>query len=332
MQVSQLDVHDDDLLRRYWQVGRDGDAFGRPYAAFGSMSDMIMQLRDDSPAREVTGFVATDDTVVVGGSPLVCPRLDNQHLAYAEPIVRPQSRNRGVGTAILTAIVAAMRERGRDTLIIEAHKPLDEETSAGWSFLSHRGFKPGILDVHRVLDLPVPADRLDELGAAAAPFHPEYQLVTWQGVVPAEFVQGVCSLQGAFNSEAPMGELDLEPEVWTEKRLRDKEERLLAMGRVETATVALAPDGTVAALTEMMITESGRGSVFQGGTLVLRPYRGHRLGIATKVASLRRFQSSFPDARMVHSWNAEENGPMVAINDALGFRAVEHLAEMQLKL
>ncbi len=54
--------------------------------------------------------------------------------------------------------------------------------------------------------------------------------------------------------------------------------------------------------------------------------------IATKVADLKRFQSSFPDAPMVHSWNAEENGPMVAIDDALGFRAVEHLAEMQLKL
>ncbi len=50
------------------------------------------------------------------------------------------------------------------------------------------------------------------------------------------------------------------------------------------------------------------------------------------MADLRRFQSNFPAARMVHSWNAEENGPMVAIDDALGFRAVEHLAEMQLKL
>ncbi len=29
-------------------------------------------------------------------------------------------------------------------------------------------------------------------------------------------------------------------------------------------------------------------------------------------------RSIFPGVRMVHSWNAEENGPMVAINDALG--------------
>jgi RimJ/RimL family protein N-acetyltransferase len=36
--------------------------------------------------------------------------------------------------------------------------------------------------------------------------------------------------------------------------------------------------------------------------------------------------------REVHSSYDEENGPMVAINDKLGFRPVEYLVEMQLKL
>lgn len=104
------------------------------------------------------------------------------------------------------------------------------------------------------------------------------------------------------------------------------------MGRTETTTVAVGPDGDVVALTELMVTEHGRGAVFQGGTLVLPAHRGHRLGIATKVANLRRFQETFPYAQLVHSWNAEDNGPMVDINDALGFRPVEYLAEMQRKL
>jgi len=51
-----------------------------------------------------------------------------------------------------------------------------------------------------------------------------------------------------------------------------------------------------------------------------------------KLANLRRFSQENPECRAVHSWNAEENGPMVAINDALGFRPVERLAELQLKL
>jgi hypothetical protein len=34
----------------------------------------------------------------------------------------------------------------------------------------------------------------------------------------------------------------------------------------------------------------------------------------------------------VHTWNAEVNTHMVAVNDALGFRPVEYLAEFQRRL
>jgi GNAT superfamily N-acetyltransferase len=332
VKVQPLDVHDDRILRSYWQVLRDADAFGRPYAAFGPYDDMAMQLREDSRTREVVGFVALDGDQVLGGSNLVCPLLDNRHLAFAEPMVHPDFRNRGIGTAILERILEATRDRQRTTLIIEAAKPLDQATSPAWSFLRHRGFTPGILDLHRVLELPVNEARLDELAASAAPHHRDYRLVTWQNRTPEEWVRGVCHLQEAFNSEAPSGELEVEPEVWDEERLRDNEGRLHAMGRTETTTVAVGPEGEVVALTEMLVTEHGRGAVFQSGTLVLPAHRGHRLGIAIKVANLRRFQETFPEAQLVHSWNAEENGLMVDINDALGFRPVEYLAEMQRRL
>ena len=54
--------------------------------------------------------------------------------------------------------------------------------------------------------------------------------------------------------------------------------------------------------------------------------------MATKVANLKRLQDRLPDARVIHSWNAEENDHMVAINDQLGFRPVEYLSEMQRRL
>ena len=67
----------------------------------------------------------------------------------------------------------------------------------------------------------------------------------------------------------------------------------------------------------------------QGGTLVLEEHRGHRLGMAIKLANLRRYRCGSPTSRTVHSWNADTNAPMIAINEALGFRAVERLLEMQ---
>ncbi len=284
-----------------------------------------------NPTRELTGFVAFEGNTLIGGSNLAFPLLDNQHLAYAEPLVRPGFRRRGVGTKLLNAVIETMRARRRTTLIIEAHKPLDSESSPGWSFLRHHGFTPGILALHRVLDLPASAEHLEELGKAVEPHHRDYRLVTWQDRAPDEWVPGVCEIQSAFN-EAPSGELELEAEVWDEERLRGGEERRRALGRSETSTIAVSSEGRVVALTEMMITDHRKGAVFQGGTLVLPEARGHRLGMAIKVANLRRFQGTTQKATLVHSWNAEENGPMVRINDALGFRPVEHLAEMQLKL
>ena len=52
---------------------------------------------------------------------------------------------------------------------------------------------------------------------------------------------------------------------------------------------------------------------------MLREHRGHRLGALVKVANLERLLAEAPDARRVHTWNADENTHMNAINDAMGF-------------
>jgi len=62
-------------------------------------------------------------------------------------------------------------------------------------------------------------------------------------------------LQEAFNDEAPSGDLDIEAEVWDEERVRNSEERARVQGRRQSVTAALAPDGSMVALTEMMTTE-----------------------------------------------------------------------------
>jgi RimJ/RimL family protein N-acetyltransferase len=58
----------------------------------------------------------------------------------------------------------------------------------------------------------------------------------------------------------------------------------------------------------------------QGATLVLREHRGHRLGARVKVAVLRELAATLPQVRRISTYNAESNRPMVAVNEALGFR------------
>lgn len=333
MQVREIDVHDDQQVKAWWETARDADAHGREYAAFWSLRAAMVAFRTENNSTEQHQTAVFDDGEIVGVNQLSYPLLDNTHLAYVAPYVAVEHRRRGIGTALLEAAVDEARQAGRTTVVSEAHLPLTEgEESPGSAFLSHHGFQKAIVDVHRVLDLPVAASRLEELMAASAPHHQDYRLVTWEDAVPDEYLASYCDLQVGFNTAAPMGDLEIEDEVWDEARVREMEERFRRQGRHETVTAAIAPDGTIVGDTEMMATDEQPHLAMQGGTLVLKGHRGHRLGIALKAANLVHFQTRFPDARVVHSWNAEENGPMVAINDTLGFRPVERLAEMQLKL
>ena len=51
-----------------------------------------------------------------------------------------------------------------------------------------------------------------------------------------------------------------------------------------------------------------------------REHRGHRLGVAVKVANLRLLQRERPDITRLTTYNAEVNSHMIGVNEALGFR------------
>jgi GNAT superfamily N-acetyltransferase len=328
MDVAEIDVHDDDLVRRFWEAGKEADEYERPYATFWPLLSATVAFRAADNSMEQHPLAAIDDGQILGSNQVILPVLDNTHIAYMEILVRPGARGRGVGSALLDAGLQLARTKSRSTVIIEVTMPLAGR-SEGRDFLERRGFTTGIVERHRVLDLPLDQGRLDALAASAAPHHDGYRLETVGDVVPDEYMEGYCALQSAFNDEAPLGDLDVEPEAWDADRVRQTEARFRAQGRHVSSTVAFAPDGSMVALTELVTSESQPEIGLQSGSLVLPEHRGHRLGLASKVVNLRRFQELFPSVRVIHSWNAEENGPMVAINDTLGFRAVERLAEMQ---
>ena len=98
-------------------------------------------------------------------------------------------------------------------------------------------------------------------------------------------------------------------------------------------TVALDGDGNVVAYTDIVVARHDPDFCFQWGTLVDRPHRGHRLGLAVKVANLQALQASHTaDGRRLVTWNAEVNDHMIAINERLGFRKTARGGELQKKI
>ena len=53
---------------------------------------------------------------------------------------------------------------------------------------------------------------------------------------------------------------------------------------------------------------------------VVRPeHRGHRLGLAVKIANVEELAQRAPDVRLIVTGNASANAPMIAVNEMMGF-------------
>lgn len=278
-------------------------------------------------------YAVRDGDRLVGGTYLDLPLLDNQHLVQLTLSVHPDHWGRGHGRALLAHAEARARHHGRTHLITEAtfdhQAPPDAAGTRVGRFLDLAGFGLAIGDLMRVLELPTDPQMLDRLVADAAPHHTAYEIRSFVAPTPEELLPGVAELAANLMTEAPMGELAVEPESADHEAFRDRERMIAAQGRTKYTTVAIAEDGTVIAYTDLLVSKADPGRVFQWGTLVRRDHRGHRLGMAIKAANLRFLQEHEGDVRTLVTYNAEVNAPMVAVNDAMGFRPVARLGEFQ---
>jgi len=100
----------------------------------------------------------------------------------------------------------------------------------------------------------------------------------------------------------------------------------------EVIAVAIAPDGTLCGFSDLRINRSSPSHASVGGTLVLPAHRGHRLGLAMKLATHRRLVELFPDCAHVETGNAGVNAAMNAVNSQMGYRVVERCLDVQKRL
>ena len=237
---------------------------------------------------------------------------------------------------MLAHIEGVARDRGRTTMCGESSWAYAAGPSGagepGAEFARALGYDLALGDVKRRLALPSPAGLLDELAAEAAVHHDGYTLHSWSGPVPDDLVDGWARLNGSLITEAPTGELDVEPEYADVATVREGEALLVAQGRTKYNTVALDADGDVVAYSDLATTVHEPGRAYQWGTLVRKDARGHRLGLAVKVANLRLLQRERPDVRELITYNAEVNSRMIGVNERLGFVPVARLGEFQKRL
>jgi GNAT superfamily N-acetyltransferase len=334
--IKPLDASDDAQMGAWHATYAAAHSHGLDHPAPWTREEMQAQLLHPRSGERVEAFAGYVADALVATGMITFPLMDNLHIAHVDLGTHPEHRRRGHGTAMLDHLTRLAVADGRTTLNADAEwpytAPADGSGTPNADFLTARGFAFSLGDVKRALDVPVDDDVLARLAADVAPYHRGYELRRFAGPVPEDIVDSFGALVGSLMTQAPMGELDLEPEVFDAARIRDDEKVFEASGRTKYTTVAIASGGDVVAYSELVVPRFDPGHLFQWGTLVLPAHRGHRLGLATKVHNLRFLQEHLDHPRVLFTYNAEVNDHMIAANELLGFRPVERLGEFQKKL
>ena len=275
-------------------------------------------------------WLARDDETgeVVGRADLRLPIAGtNGHLGLVELYVVPDARKRGVGTALLSAVVDVLAAADRTTV-----RTAIVEGSPGDAWFAARGGTVGLpnrksrLDVRR-LDRSMirrwVADGERLAGEAG------YAL-RFLGDPPSdEDLAGYAAARAVMNT-APKGELEVEPWVHTPATIRAELEELTTSQLQRWMLVAVhEPTGEYVGFTDVVLADASPEHAWQGGTAVRPDHRNHGLGRWLKGAMAERLLAERPHLQFVDTENAFVNEPMLNINIAMGFELVRTINEWQ---
>lgn len=303
-----------------------------------SPSELLPLLRSRT---ERTTYVWTirQGGEVVGRAVVDVPHDAGSRVVIATIEMLPRVWGQGIGTAVLPHVEAVAREHGRSVIQNWTEQQASDgpriEAPTGFGsvprdhvarFLQNNGF--GLEQVYRVSHLTLSEQvdgRVDTLLAVARLASSDYRVVHWITPTPAERIDDYAWLKSRMSTDAPSAGLDADEEKWDARRVTEMEERVAQMG--QTLLVVAAehiPTGRLSAFTELGIGSDHGATTHQNDTLVLKEHRGHRLGMLLKCEALRLWRGLMPESTRVITYNAEENRPMLSINEAIGFHAIAY--------
>lgn len=236
------------------------------------------------------------------GEPVGMARLSvgGDSLAWLHLNVVPDHRRRGVGRELFDVAREAAGERP-----IGGHYWTDD----GAAFAEALGARSEHRDVRS--ELPLRDADLPEPVLPAG-----FELRSWLGAAPDDLVASFASARNAIDdAPGPEGQTY---ERWTVERVRGLEDALERRGRQIRVSVAVA-GGEIAAFTEIRVSPAPARKAATEDTATVAEHRARGLCQAVKRESLRLLRRDRPDVEIVTTLNAEENGPMRAVNTKLGF-------------
>ncbi|GGF45032.1 hypothetical protein GCM10010922_20910 [Microbacterium sorbitolivorans] len=299
----------------------------------------LLALLHNTTYSTVRAFTAHDGERIVGAASL---SFDNSTSHEAELVVAtdPDYGDPSLADALYEALEREAAALGRDRLIDYVATRGDASTldeadllrpTSGIGcvprhdprarFMLDRGYSLGLVERASVFARPEDPSRIQRILDDALAFAgDDYAPVWWSGRTPDEYVDAYAYAVSRMSTDVPSGDIDVEEQTWDADRIRTRDERHERVGHLFcVAAVVHRPTGTMVAFNELVVGSDRAKPTENGGTLVLEEHRGHRLGTVVKALGLVRWLDVAPDSPSVFTFNAEENRPMLDVNEAVGF-------------
>ena len=324
IEVCEIDPADDEALRAWWGVEQAAMRAAFPHQVLRTYEALCM-VREPSPYHRRILLAARDGDETVGVADVGLSLTENEHLAMLEVRVAPDRQREGIGRSLFVGAAARARSEGRRLAVGEANVAAGDTDADGpaYAFATAMGATSVHQEIHLVLDLPTEPRR--------EALDPDWEILTWGNRCPEQYAAAYCSMRTQMENDVPRGELDYEPFVFDEDRLRVGEERIARLYHQVVAVARRRSDGVFGGYT-LVFLPFGESHVLQDDTLVMPEHRGRRLGAHLKQSTLEIIQRDHAERTAVHTWTAPDNHAMQRTNRAMGFRPVDRFHEMQCRI
>ncbi|MFV0320249.1 MAG: GNAT family N-acetyltransferase [Microbacterium sp.] len=281
------------------------------------------------------------DGQIVGRVGVDLPLENDSKVAYFLIELLAEVHGRGIGSTAYTELVEpTARAHGRTVLQSWAEQPeapgpriaaptdfgsVPADDRASRFYLRH-GYRLEQVERCSAFDLCGAFDGVEQLVERAREASTDYRVVSWFAPTPPDFVARYGWMKSRMVTDAPAAGLEFDEEEWDAARVARHDENYTSSGRTLHVTAAEhIATGELCAFNELAIGKDRTEASHQEDTLVLKEHRGHRLGMLVKCANLLAWREIAPESPRVITYNAEENRPMLDINETIGFMPVSYV-------
>ncbi len=270
---------------------------------------------------------------IVGRVGVDVPLEPGSKVAYWLVELLEAVQGRGLGRALYPLVEETARAHGRTVLESWAEHPeasgptLPSPTGFGEiprdraaRFYLDLGYTLEQVERKSTLEIEAALPHVATLLDAARTRSTGYRVEQWTLPTPPEHAAGYAWAKSRMSTDVPTAALDIDEETWDVERLARHDARFTDAGQTVLVTVAIHEEsGDVVAFNELVSGVDESATTHQMDTLVLKEHRGHKLGQLVKCAGILRWHEIAPHSGRILTFNAEENRPMLDINEEIGF-------------